>query len=463
MDYRPLVEDTVLGFVFFGLGVYTVFRLLTFIHLKGKGNYVIKAFHILIFTTSALRCLWLWRAPNAYVFLLNSVSAETPGEWLSQTLNTLGTLSLFGSFLVLCCYWSYMLEHVTLKTNAEMDCYVPTHMLPMEARQAGGGMRCNCTVIEIYLMAMKALSAVGVANLAALFGGVVSFQRMLEYQAALECLAAVACIATLTILSRRIRVLLQTFGVGTQPSIEEHINRILAVTIGVNSFLVFRVLLVFFFLFVTTSGQEWALMLCTEKLSWDVFVGVKYGSEAAVLSVELIVSRILQKKKNKAVRDEADPDADAEAFGAGAEGEGGRDRARGGSAVVAGSRLNDDDADDDDVEMVGGSSTTSTPSDYGAGGGRREHGYSSLTSTPSKAVFDTSTPTPTPTPRGKSSSATATTTATTTETTPLISPAPRLSALAALSALGRNLSPTKLSSKKASSSSSSSSSSSGRR
>jgi len=452
MDFRPLVEDTVLGFVFFVLGVYTVFRLLTFIHLKGKGNYVIKAFHILIFTTSALRCLWLWRAPNAYVFLLNSASAETPGEWLSQTLNTLGTLSLFGSFLVLCCYWSYMLEHVTLKTNAEMDCYVPTHMLPMEARQAGGGMRCNLTVIEIYLMTMKALSAVGVANLAALLGGVVSFQRMLEYQAALECLAAVACIATLTILSRRIRVLLQTFGVGTQPSIEEHINRILAVTIGVNSFLVFRVLLVFFFLTVTTSGQEWALVLCTEKLSWDVFVGVKYGSEAAVLSVELIVSRILQKKKNKAVHDDAEAAEAGDGGGQGGQGGGGEggegeEKFRGGGAVVAGSRFEDED----DVEMVGGSSISSTPSDYGGGGGGRERGYSSLTSTPSKAVFDTSSPAPAPalTPRGKTSSST--TTNSTTETTPLISPAPRLSALAALSALGRNLSPTKSSSSKKSS------------
>ena len=124
------LEDLTLGLSFLLVSVYTFFRLLTFIHLKGKGNYVIKAFHFVICITGLLRCVWFWRAPNTYIYFLNSGSAVTTGEMISQALNTGGTISLYGTFLILACYWSYMLEHVVLKTNVDTDCFVPAHLLP---------------------------------------------------------------------------------------------------------------------------------------------------------------------------------------------------------------------------------------------------------------------------------------------------------------------------------------------
>lgn len=297
---RVFFEDATMGLLFFMIAVYTFFRTLTFIHLKGKGNYVIKAFHFLIAITAVLRCVWFWRAPNAYIYLLNSTATETPGEFLSQSLNTLGTVSLFSSFLILSCYWSYMLEHVTLKTNVEPDCFVPTHMLPLEYQSNLRPTRfceCSITVIEIYLFVMKALACAGFASLVAwLSGRATNFEFVLT-QSSIEGIASIACIVTLSILSGRIRMLLKTYGGGNPPSIEQHISRIVTVTIGVNSFLVFRMAISAGFLYVTTSQSQTALEICSNKLYWDLYIAFKYGAEVVVLLVELVVSRILQEKQ----------------------------------------------------------------------------------------------------------------------------------------------------------------------
>ena len=324
----PYLEDALFGLAFLLLACFTLFRTLTFIHLRGKGNYVIKAFHALICITGLLRCAWFWRSPNTFIFLRNSESAETPGEFMSQTLNTLGTISLYCSFLILCCYWSYMLEHVTIKSNVEPHCFVPTHLLPGGGGGSGGGVLaasdgidtagplgscswlysccmscswssccCRTTVIEVYLLCMKALLLCGLANLGAFVSLQVDYTSMARGQAVIECLAAFATMTTLTVLSRRIRSLLQGLGVAqSQPAIEQHLSRIVTVTVGVNAYLCAHVAMLLFYLHVTTSSSEWALLLCADKRSWSLFVGLRYGSEVAVMCVELFVSRILQKK-----------------------------------------------------------------------------------------------------------------------------------------------------------------------
>ena len=316
--YGPYVEDTLLGLAYLLIAGFTFFRTLTFIHLKGKGNYVIKAFHFVICITALLRCAWFWRSPNTYIYLLNSGSVETSGEFLSQTLNTLGTISLYSTFLILACYWSYMLEHVVLKTHVEPWCFVPAHLLPLEYSSLSSspspspspnwlatlGRRyccyycCRTTVIEVYLLLMKTLLCVGLAILAAFLSDKIAQGDMERAQAVVESLASAACMVTLTVLSRRIRTLLQSHGVQSQPAIEQHVSRIITVTVGVNAFLAFRVLLLAGYIAVTNASQsEWALRLCADKRSLGVFVAMRYGSEVAVLCVELVVSRILQKKQ----------------------------------------------------------------------------------------------------------------------------------------------------------------------
>lgn len=298
-----------LGLSFCCVAFYTFLRTLTFIHLKGKGNYVIKAFHFLICITALLRCAWCWTAKaNADPLLEHGVDVAGPqprSEVLAQSLHTLGTLALFCTFLILCCYWSYMLEHVTLKINVATDCFVPLHLLPDEGREGAGrsktprtwlGALCQTTVIELYLLAMRALLVAAIVNLACYIGGATSTWVLLRCHAALEAVGCAATVLALSILSSRIRVLLQTYGAQNTAAIEQHLDRVVKVTVGVNAFLLSRMACEGLFLYCSASVDGWPASLLGPRESLAAFAASKRAAEVVVLITELFVSRILARR-----------------------------------------------------------------------------------------------------------------------------------------------------------------------
>ena len=299
-------HDLTLGVVFFCIAFYTFLRTLTFIHLKGKGNYVIKAFHFLICFTALLRCIWCW-VGTARVHLdpmldvVSSVGNKVDPIAQHEAIHALGTMALFATFLILCCYWSYMLEHVTLKVNVATDCFVPMHLLPeslqIEARTSTclGRLR-KTTVIELYLSVMKVVMGAAVVNLVGFLANATSARLLLRCSALLEALASASSILALTILSGRIRVLLTTYGAQNQDAIQQHMDRVLKVTVGVNSFLITRLALEMLFFYCSVSPEAWQASLLGRRDNWLAFVALKHALEAGVLVVELFVSRILSKR-----------------------------------------------------------------------------------------------------------------------------------------------------------------------
>lgn len=74
------------------------------------------AFNLLIFAASALRALWFF-IPNAYLepsYIPLPLMAFSRSDWkgvlVSQMLLSAGNVALYGSFIIIACYWSHILR-----------------------------------------------------------------------------------------------------------------------------------------------------------------------------------------------------------------------------------------------------------------------------------------------------------------------------------------------------------------
>jgi hypothetical protein len=115
-------QETILGITFFIVAVLSTIRIYFSFSTKGDRK-VINTFNILIFTTSFSRCI-IFLSPDRLIqsnFAETTVIAFLSKLWLStfvaEVLSCIGSLSLFGVFILVACYWVIFLYFNNFRTD----------------------------------------------------------------------------------------------------------------------------------------------------------------------------------------------------------------------------------------------------------------------------------------------------------------------------------------------------------
>jgi hypothetical protein len=223
--------DLVLGIAFLLITVFSSVRILRSFSLS-SGRKVITTFNILIFMASALRAVWFLvpndlletsYTPEPQIAFLSPGWAGTLG---SELLMQLGSLSLYGIFILIACYWVNMLRKLNSNTG--------TSVLHKSQRLG---------TIEMFLGIMLVLCTCEVINIALFCSGHFNSEQMILYDSILLTVISVAAVAEISLLSHQIQTVLRNLEAINNRNSQPQIRRIFAIIIVANSFFVTRVVL----------------------------------------------------------------------------------------------------------------------------------------------------------------------------------------------------------------------------
>lgn len=226
--------------VVFGL-CYLVIALLTANRLWGvalRGRKVIIAFNSLILATSLLRATWFF-IPNyylepSYVPLPVRAWKDSPwrGVFVSQLLLTSGTLSLYGCFIVIACYWAHILQKLHYSEGSQPG----TAALEVSAQVHGGTLR-------RFSFAAAGLLAVEAINALCFLCGVYNSEAMVLYDCLIFAIVSLVVARHIVGLSEQMARAIDGLQVISRSTSQAQARRIHAMMVVATAFFVSRVVL----------------------------------------------------------------------------------------------------------------------------------------------------------------------------------------------------------------------------
>jgi hypothetical protein len=182
----------------------------------------------LIFISSSFRAIWflipssLLEESYAPVAVVAWKSRSWFGTLVSEILLDIGSLSLYGVFILVTCYWSTMMQKVKIEPIDKSGVVRP------KPRGLGA--------IKMFIYIMGGIIAIELVNVLLFVFTLVNSEGMILLDSFLLSIVAIITSTFMTILSARIRLVLSTIGAANANSTRPQTNRILAMTRVGNSF-----------------------------------------------------------------------------------------------------------------------------------------------------------------------------------------------------------------------------------
>lgn len=258
------------------------------------GRKVIATFNFLIFFTSFSRAIW-FLIPNSVLEVTYTPTPQVAfstdnwlGTLISELLLITGSLSLYGIFILVACYWVHLLN----KLQTEME---PQRLIRYSTKKRG--------TLEMFTIIMIPLIATQLLSVILYFFQFVNSETMILYGSILLSIVSIAIVLKITILSKDIRIVLKNMEFINNRNSQPQIRRISAIIIVANLFFISRVILE-----LTLSIS--LIKLMTERHSfsviisdkyWSIYIAIKHVSEIVVLTLELLISTAIKTYDNTKV------------------------------------------------------------------------------------------------------------------------------------------------------------------
>jgi hypothetical protein len=291
-SYNEYVQDIVLGIIFLCIALFSLLRLRVHYYnygYKGKGK-VITAFNLLIFCAALIRSIWFLIPSDVLEgsYIPRKVSAYRDEGWygilISEVLLSFGSISLFSIFILLSCYWSHQLKKVDTE-NSIIDRELLGGINYQQHNKRLGVMATFCVCIGTIL-------GLEIINITLFLFQIYNSEIMLLYDSIMLTILSLIVLFVMTVLSKRLRLIMTTIGAINSSSTRPKIRRILAITIAGNVFFFIRVVLecTFAISILICIKKRTEVVLLLQYNYWDTFIAMKHVSEIMVLILELIIS-----------------------------------------------------------------------------------------------------------------------------------------------------------------------------
>lgn len=237
-NFRPaeMRQDLVLGVAFLLITGFSSIRIIRNFSPTG-GRKVITTFNILIFIVSAVRAVW-FLIPNNFLetsYAPQPLAAFRDEGWVGTLISELmlvtGSLSLYGIFILVACYWVNMLQ----KLN--------TNVAPSARSGFARFKVSNFGTMETFGIIMSVFIFCQGINICLFLSGVFNSEQMILYDSIMLSAVSVAVIAEITILSNQIQNVLQNLEAINNRNSQPQIRRIFAIIVVANVFFISRVIL----------------------------------------------------------------------------------------------------------------------------------------------------------------------------------------------------------------------------
>lgn len=290
---KEYVQDIVLGLIFLCIAMFSLLRIRVHFYnygYKGKGK-VITAFNLLIFFAALIRSIWFLIPSDVLegTYIPRKVSAYKDEGWygilISEVLLSFGSISLFSIFILLSCYWSHQLKKVDIEnTIIDRELLGGINYQQHNTKRLG--------VMTSFCLCIGIILSLEIINITLFLFQVYNSEIMLLYDSIMLTILSLTVLFVMTILSKRLRLIMVTIGAINSSSTRPKIRRILAITIAGNVFFFIRVVLecTFAISILICIKDKNDVLLLLQYNYWDMFIAMKHVSEIMVLILELIIS-----------------------------------------------------------------------------------------------------------------------------------------------------------------------------
>ena len=226
--------DILLGICFLLLAVFSSVRILRSFG-PTLGRKVITTFNVMIFCASTSRAIW-FLLPNSYLessYVPQPVIAfHTPrwqGTLISEFIEVFGSVTLYGVFILVACYWTHML--IKLNTAESQQSLV------LNSGRIKFGTLCLFSSVMLGIVILEAI------NIGLFLIQRFNSEQMILYDSIFLSVLSVAVVIAMTTLSHHIKVILSNLEIINQRSSQPQIRRIFAIILAANVFFTLRVVL----------------------------------------------------------------------------------------------------------------------------------------------------------------------------------------------------------------------------
>lgn len=267
--------DLVFGVAFLITAIFAAKRMSWTRQQVGAETTVVTAFYALILVTSVFRAIWflipatVWTpsyTPVA-VYAWDTEHTAWIGAFLSEFVQTAGSLALFSIFILILVYWADILKkyfHPASRRSIPMVTFLGlvTFLIVLE-------------ILNVGLFLCKLYTTEG----------------MILFNSVLLAVVSIVCVCEITIFSHRFRTVLKTLGAINQVSTDSQVKRIVWITVTGNLFFFTRAFLeaVFVGYLLLYWKTEHTVARSFSHIWWDVYTGIKFFSEVTILSLMLYI------------------------------------------------------------------------------------------------------------------------------------------------------------------------------
>lgn len=269
------VMDLVFGVAFLITAIFAAKRMSWTRQQVGAETTVVTAFYALILVTSLFRSIWFLIPANVWtssytpvaVYAWDEDHSSWVGAFLSEFVQTAGSLALFSIFILILVYWADILKkyfHPASRRSIPMVTFI--------------GLVTLLIVLEI-------------VNVALFLCKMYTTEGMILFNSVLLAAVSIVCVCEITIFSHRFRTVLKTLGAINQVSTDSQVKRIVWITVTGNLFFFTRAFLEALFVgyLVFYWKAEHTVARSFSHPWWDIYTGIKFFSEVTILSLMLYI------------------------------------------------------------------------------------------------------------------------------------------------------------------------------
>ena len=241
-------HHAVFGFLFLLVTILALYRVYLYRDFSGRGK-VVSIFYSLISFTSFVRSIWFFSFSysDSYYLPIHPLMFTEPGAgrcFLSEILNSLGSIGLYLIFILIACYWAQLLSDTSsnaaynntttrLIESNETDSFLSPFIAYLKRREL--------SMIQLFGFCTAFLLCASSINVLLFTFKVFNSEDMILYDSIELTTISLLTMFALTLLSRRIQTLLLMIGAINNSSTQAQIRRIMAITYAANIFFVARV------------------------------------------------------------------------------------------------------------------------------------------------------------------------------------------------------------------------------
>lgn len=284
------IQDIILGLFYSILALISFLRTIHYFDLRSNQR-VITIFYLLIFLTASVRSVWFLIPTNVLEgsYTPQPTWAYESEHWrgtlVSEIMLAFGSVCLFSGFILVCSYWSRMLQ------SQEAQIYRPKMDIFLCCPHG------TLTQFFTYFILMVCIEG---ANISLFLLRRINSELMILIDSLFLSIVSVLTMARLAYLSSKIRELLEQIGAINATSTQPQIRRIFAITVAVNMFFLIRVGIecAFALSIITLMRKSNSLSVLMSDKYWNIYILTRHISEIIVLSLELLISTPLKQYSN---------------------------------------------------------------------------------------------------------------------------------------------------------------------